>query len=80
MEERVVSENEKVMTVKNWLIFQILLMIPIVNIVMIIKWLVCKNTNANLKNLIISSIILFLIGILIYVVLGVLLFGMLASY
>lgn len=79
MEERFVAENEKVMTVKDWLICQILMIIPIVNIIMVIKWLVCKNTNVNLKNLIISSIIMIFLGILIYGVLGVLLLGMLSS-
>ena len=40
-----IKDNEKVLTVKDWIIIQIIMMIPIVNIIMWIKWLVSDKTN-----------------------------------
>lgn len=62
-----VKDNEKVLTVKNWLVVQIIMMIPIVNIIMWIKWLVSDKTNQNLKNFLIASLIMIAIGMIIWV-------------
>lgn len=61
-----VKDNEKVLTVKNWLVVQIIMMIPIVNIIMWIKWLVSDKTNQNLKNFLIASLIMIAIGMIIW--------------
>ena len=45
-----IREQEKVLGVKDWLKVLIIFMIPIVNIVMWIVWLVSEKTNLNLKN------------------------------
>jgi len=45
MEER----NNKPMTLKDWLIFYLIMMIPIVNIVMLIVWASKKNVNRSKK-------------------------------
>jgi hypothetical protein len=37
-------------------------MIPIVNVIMWIKWLISDKTNQNLKNFLISSLIMLVIG------------------
>lgn len=61
------NEIKKVMTVKDWLIFHLLMMIPIVNIIMWIKWLISDKTNLNLKNFLISSLVILLIWIVILI-------------
>lgn len=61
-----VKDNEKVLTVKNWIIIQIIMMIPIVNIIMWIKWLVSEKTNQNLKNFLIASLVMIFLGIIIW--------------
>lgn len=61
-----IKDNEKVLTVKDWIIIQIIMMIPIVNIIMWIKWLVSDKTNQNLKNFLIASLIMIVIGMIIW--------------
>lgn len=61
-----VKDNEKVLTVKSWIIIQIIMMIPIVNIIMWIKWLVSEKTNQNLKNFLIASLVMIFLGIIIW--------------
>ena len=61
-----IKDNEKVLTVKDWIIIQIIMMIPIVNIIMWIKWLVSDKTNQNLKNFLIASLVMGVIGAIIW--------------
>ena len=61
-----IKDNEKVLTVKDWIIIQIIMMIPIVNIIMWIKWLVSDKTNQNLKNFLIASLVMLVIGAIIW--------------
>lgn len=61
-----VKDNEKVLTVKDWIVIQIIMMIPIVNIIMWIKWLVSSNTNQNLKNFLIASLVMIILGSIIW--------------
>ena len=60
-----IKDNEKVLTVKDWIIIQIIMMIPIVNIIMWIKWLVSDKTNQNLKNFLIVSLVMIVICMII---------------
>ncbi|ERT69450.1 hypothetical protein HMPREF0202_00647 [Cetobacterium somerae ATCC BAA-474] len=61
-----IKDNEKVLTVRDWIIIQIIMMIPIVNIIMWIKWLVSDKTNQNLKNFLIASLVMIVIGMIIW--------------
>lgn len=75
-----VKENEKILTVKDWLKIQLIMMIPIVNLIMWIKWLVSDKTNVNLKNFLIASLIMMVIGgIIVGVIWFVALAGILAT-
>lgn len=74
-----VKENEKVLTVKDWLKIQLIMMIPIVNLIMWIKWLVSDKTNINLKNFLIASLIMMVIGGIVGVIWFVALAGFLAT-
>lgn len=60
-----VKENEKILTVKDWLKIQLIMMIPIVNLIMWIKWLISDKTNVNLKNFLIASLIIMVISVII---------------
>ena len=71
-----VKENEKILIVKDWLKIQLIMMIPIVNLIMWIKWLVSDKTNVNLKNFLIASLIMMVIG---GIVVGVIWFDALAG-
>ncbi len=66
---RKIREQEKVLGIKDWLKVLIIFMIPIVNIVMWIVWLVSEKTNLNLKNYLIASLILIGIFFLLWIIL-----------
>lgn len=70
-----IREQEKVLGVKDWLKVLIIFMIPIVNIVMWIVWLVSEKTNLNLKNYLIASLILIGIFLLLWIILFFGIFG-----
>lgn len=64
-----IREQEKVLGIKDWLKVLIIFMIPIVNIVMWIVWLVSEKTNLNLKNYLVASLILIGIFLLLWIIL-----------
>ena len=68
-----------VMSVKEWLITSIILMIPVVNIIMFFVWAFGGGANPNKANWAKATILLFAIIIGLYVVFGVILFGVFAS-
>lgn len=75
-----IKENEKILTVKDWLKIQLIMMIPIINLIVWIKWLVSDKTNVNLKNFLIASLIMMVIGgIIVGVIWVVALAGILAT-
>lgn len=61
-----IREQEKILGIKDWLKIIIISMIPIVNIVMWIVWLVSEKTNLNLKNCLIANLILLGISIFLF--------------
>lgn len=61
-----IREQLKVLGVKDWLKYFFIMCIPIINIIMWIKWVISDKTNLNLKNFLIASLIMMLIGTLIY--------------
>lgn len=69
------EDNRKVMSVKDWIIVFLIMMIPIVNIVMWIKWLVSDKTNQNLKNFLISGLVMMAIGFVVWFLLFFFVFG-----
>lgn len=68
-ETRIVKEQERVMSVKDWIKVTIIMMIPLVNIIMWIKWLVSDKTNLNLKNFLISGLVMMVIGFILWMLL-----------
>lgn len=68
--------TNKVMTVGNWLLYFLLMAIPLVNIIIIILILMDPQSNKSLKNLIITQLLLMvIIGLLIFS-LGISVFNM----
>lgn len=57
--------NNKPMTLKNWLIFFVIMIIPIVNIVMLIVWAFKRNVNRSKKTYCQASLI---VGVLVGIV------------
>ena len=62
--------TKEVMSVGSYIGVFILSVIPIVNIICWIVWLVSPNTNRNKKNYIIANIVLFIIAIVASVILS----------
>lgn len=68
-----------IVSVKEWLITNLILMIPLVNIVMMLVWAFSSNTNPNKANYFKATLILFAIVMAIYLVLAVVIFGSIAA-
>ena len=67
-------QQAPIVSVKEWLITNLILMIPMVNLVMIFVWAFSSNTNPNKANYFKASLILFAIVMAIYLVLAVVFF------
>lgn len=63
-----VENTAKVMSLKDWMITLLLLLIPIVNIVMLIIWSVDSNTNENRKHFAWAQLIYMGIGLVITII------------
>lgn len=72
-------QQAPIVSVKEWLITNLIMMIPLVNIVMTLVWAFGSNTNPNKANYFKAALILFAIVMVIYLVLAVVLFGSVAA-
>ena len=72
-------QQAPVVSVKEWLITNLIMMIPLVNIVMMLVWAFGSNTNPNKANYFKATLILFAILMAIYLVLAVVIFGSIAA-
>src|SRR5690554_5089162 len=79
-----VDEREKVVSVPSWLLYLIILSIPLVNIVMLFVWAFGSNTNKNKSNLAKASLILAvlytILGIIASIMIGSLITGLLGEF
>ncbi|HQQ68539.1 MAG TPA: hypothetical protein PLX77_06900 [Candidatus Cloacimonadota bacterium] len=69
-----------IMTVGNWVVTMLLMMIPIVNIILMIVWAASSSENPNRKNWAISSLIFMAIGIVLWLILASTLVGLMSSF
>lgn len=72
-------QQAPVVSVKEWLLTNLIMMIPLVNIVMMLVWAFNSNTNPNKANYFKAALILFAIVMAIYLVLAVVIFGSIAA-
>lgn len=72
-------QQAPVVSIKEWLLTNLILMIPLVNIVMMLVWAFGSNTNPNKANYFKATLILFAIVMVIYLVLAVVIFGSIAA-
>ena len=72
-------QQAPIVSVKEWLITNLIMMIPLVNIVMMLVWAFSSNTNPNKANYFKAALILFAIVMVIYLVLAVVIFGSIAA-
>lgn len=72
-------QQAPIVSVKEWLITNLIMMIPLVNIVMMLVWAFGSNTNPNKANYFKATLILFAIVMVIYLVLAVVFFGSVAA-
>ncbi|WP_409175199.1 hypothetical protein [Brevibacillus fortis] len=65
-----VAENEKVMTMKDWILVSLFMMIPIANIVLLFMWAFGSDGNLNRKNWAKATLLLMAILLGLYFVIG----------
>ena len=70
-------QQATIVSVKEWLITNLILMIPMVNLVMIFVWAFSSNTNPNKANYFKAALILFVIYLVLAV--AVVIFGSAAA-
>lgn len=70
-------QQAPIVSVKEWLITNLILMIPMVNLVMIFVWAFSSNTNPNKANYFKAALILFVIYLVLAV--AVVIFGSAAA-
>ena len=70
-------QQAPIVSVKEWLITNLILMIPMVNLVMIFVWAFNSNTNPNKANYFKAALILFVIYLVLAV--AVVIFGSAAA-
>ncbi|WP_110928943.1 hypothetical protein [Bacillus massiliglaciei] len=68
-------QNERVLSLKDWIITCILLVIPVVNIIMLFIWAFSGDTNLNKKNYARAQLIIAGALIVLYFLFVVLIFG-----
>ncbi|MCD8478957.1 MAG: hypothetical protein LRZ88_01185 [Candidatus Cloacimonetes bacterium] len=68
-----------VMTVGNWIVTMLLLIIPIVNIILLIVWAASSGENPNKKNWAIAQLIFMAIGVVLWLVLASTMIGLMSS-
>ena len=62
------DNNQKIVSVSDWVITKLILLIPIVNIIMLFIWAFNNKTNLNKSNWAKASLIVWTIGFLFYFV------------
>ena len=72
-------QQAPVVSVKEWLLTNLIMMIPLVNLIMMLVWAFGSNTNPNKANYFKATLILFAILMAIYLVLAVVIFGSIAA-
>ena len=73
------DEYSKPMTIKDWLITNLLMLIPIANIVLVFVWAFGSNVNKSKKTYFQASLIMAGIVLSLYIVIIIILFSFFAS-
>jgi len=68
--QKQVDEREKVVSVPSWLLYLIILSIPLVNIIMLFVWAFGSGVNKNKSNLAKASLILAILYTILFIVLS----------
>ncbi|MBU9712609.1 hypothetical protein [Evansella tamaricis] len=73
------DQREEVVPVTGWLLYMLVMMIPLVNIVMLFVWAFGSNVNKNKSNLAKASLIWMVIGIILSIVFSVMMGAVISS-
>ncbi len=68
-----------VMSIGNWVVTMVLMIIPLVNIVLLIVWAASSGENPNRKNWAIATLIFMAISFVLWMILATAFAGVLAS-
>ena len=60
------KSNEKIVSTSEWIITNLIMLIPIVNIIMLFVWSFGNNTNLNKANWAKASLIVWTLGFIFY--------------
>ena len=69
------EKDHQVMSVSDWFVTQLLMIIPLVNLILLIVWAVSSTGNRNRANWAKASLIWVAIGIVLYILIFVIIFA-----
>jgi Na+/phosphate symporter len=69
-----------VMTVGNWIVTMLIMIIPLVNVIMLIVWAASSTENPNRKNWAIAQLIFIAFGVLIWILMAGAIISMLGGF
>lgn len=69
------EKDRQVMSVSDWFVTQLLMIIPFVNLILLIVWAVSSTGNRNRANWAKASLIWVVIGIVLYALIFVIIFS-----
>jgi|GEM_PF-2522232 len=58
--------QEEIVPMHDWLLTLLIMFVPILNIVMILRWSLSPNTNANKLNFVKAQVIVFILAALVW--------------
>ena len=66
MMSEIKKSNEKIVSTSEWIITNLIMLIPVVNIIMLFVWSFGNNTNLNKANWAKASLIVWTLGFIFY--------------
>ena len=75
-----VSSVDAPMSMKDWFITMLLMMIPFVNIILMFVWAFSSNTNTSKKNFFRVQLIFMAIIVIFYIIAGAAIIGSLSQF
>ncbi|MCP1308948.1 hypothetical protein [Paenibacillus tyrfis] len=72
-------QSAPIITVKDWLVTLLILIIPVVNLIMLFVWAFGGGANPSKSNYAKAALIWMVIGFVLYLIVGVLFIGLIGS-
>ena len=73
-------KKNKIITTHEWIIINLIMLIPVVNVIMLFIWAFSDNTNLNKSNWAKASLIVWIVGFLFYFLMFLIFISFITSF